>query len=105
MSNQNNKLNLIFSAIFFIAGGALLLNPGIFPFFFTTASWMITYLFFFLCSVYFGIRYVRKTPVADQKKLFSFYPLTITISLAYLLILVSSVVFIANIIELFRVTL
>ena len=89
----------------FIAGSALLLSPEIFPFFFTTATWMITYLFFFLCSTYLGIRYVKRATATDQKKLFSFYPLTLTTSLAYLLVLASSVIFIANIIELFRITL
>ena len=105
MNSQNNKLNLIFSAMFFIVGGALLLNPGIFPFFFTTATWMIVYLSCFLCSAYLGIRYVGKAPVVDKKKFFRFYPLTLTTSLAYLLVLASSVIFIANIIELFRITL
>jgi len=105
MNNQNNKMNLIFSAILFIVGGALFLSPGIFPFFFTTATWMIAYLSCFLCSAYLGIRYVRKVPIANKKKFFSFYPLTFTISLAYLLILASSFIFLANIVELFRITL
>ena len=86
-------------------GGALILSPGIFPFFFTTATWMITYLIFFLGSVYLGIRYIKKAPVASQKKFFSFTQLTISTSLAYLLVLVSSVIFIANIVELFSITL
>lgn len=98
MNNQNNKLNLIFSAIFFIAGGALLLNPGIFPFFFTTNTWIITYLLFFLASLCLGIRYIKKASIADQKKLFIFRPLTITTFLAYLLVLASSVSFIGSII-------
>ncbi|MCK9186798.1 hypothetical protein M0P48_05195 [Candidatus Gracilibacteria bacterium] len=105
MNNQNNKLNLIFSAIFFVAGGALILNPGIFPFLFATATWMIAYLFLFLCSIYLGILYIKKAPVADQKKFFIFHPLTITIFLAYLLVLASSFLFIANIVELFRIIL
>lgn len=101
---MNNQNNLILSAIFFIAGGALLLNPGIFPFFFTTATWMIAYLVFFLGSVYFGIRYIKKAPVANQRKFFK-HPLTFSTSLAYLLILASSVAFMANIVELLRITL
>jgi uncharacterized membrane protein SirB2 len=75
---MNNQNNLTFSAGFFIAGGALLLNPGIFPFFLTTTTWMIACLLFFLFSVYLGIRYIKKAPTADQKKFFIFYPLTIT---------------------------
>jgi hypothetical protein len=105
MNNLNNKLNLILSAIFFITGGALLLSPGIFPFFFTTTTWMIAYLCFFLGSVYLGIRYIKKAPVADQKKFFIFHPLTISTSLAYLLVLVSSIAFIVSIIALFNLTL
>lgn len=101
---MNNQNNLIFSAIFFIAGGALFLNPGIFPFFFTTTTWMTIYLVFFLCSAYLGIRYIKKAPVADQKKLFM-HPLTITTSLAYLLVLASSIAFIANVVELIRITI
>jgi hypothetical protein len=103
MINQNNKMNLIFSAIFFIAGGALLLNPGIFPVLLTTTSWITTYLIFFLGSVYLGIRYVKKAPVNIQGKFFR--SLTIATSLAYLLILSSSVAFIGSIVELFNVTL
>jgi len=98
-------MNLIFSAIFFIAGGALILNPGIFPFFFTTTTWITTYIFFFLCSVYLGIRYIKKTSVVDQKKFFIFHPLTITTFLAYLLVLISSIAFIGSIIALFNLTL
>ena len=60
MNNQNNKLNLIFSVVFFVAGGALLLSPGIFPFLLTTTTWITAYLVFFLCSVYLGIRYIKK---------------------------------------------
>jgi uncharacterized membrane protein SirB2 len=105
MNNQNNKLNLILSAIFFVAGSALLLSPGIFPFLFTTATWMTTYLVCFLCSVYLGIRYIKKAPVADQKKFFIFHPLTVATFLAYLLVLISSVSFIIGIIALFNVTL
>lgn len=102
-THMNNQNNLIFSAICFSVGGALLISPGIFPFF-TTATWLITYLFFFLYSIYLGIRYIKKVPMVDQKKFFS-HPLTITTSLAYLLILISSVIFMANIVELFRITL
>jgi len=105
MNNQNNNLNLILSAIFFVAGGALLLSPGIFPFFFTTGTWITTYIFFFLGSVYLGIRYIIKAPTADQKKFFIFHPLTITTFLAYLLVFASSVSFIISIIALFNLTL
>jgi hypothetical protein len=105
MNNQNNQLNLIFSAIFFIAGGALLLSPGIFPFFLTTTSWITAYIFFFLCSLYLAIRYIKKVSATDQKKFFIFHPLTIVTFLAYLLVLVSSVVFIGGIIALFRIIL
>ncbi|MFA5936667.1 MAG: hypothetical protein WC822_02180 [Candidatus Paceibacterota bacterium] len=103
MNNQNN--NLILSAIFFIAGGALLLSPGIFPFFFTTTAWITTYIFFFLCSVYLGIRYIKKATATDQKKFFIFHPLTIATFFAYLLVLTSSVAFIGSIITLFNLTL
>jgi hypothetical protein len=105
MNNQNNKLNLIFSAIFFIAGGALLLSPGILPFFLTTTTWIIAYLYFFLGSVYLGIRYIKKALVADQKKFFIFHPLTVATFSAYLLVLISSVSFIIGIIALFNLTL
>lgn len=104
MNNQNNKMNSIFSAISFLAGGTLLLSPGIFPFFFTTTTWIITYLLFFLCSVYLGIRYIKKAPVANQGELLN-HPLTITTFLAYLLAIVSSVAFIGSIIALFNLTL
>ncbi|MFA6586238.1 MAG: hypothetical protein WCS86_03720 [Candidatus Paceibacterota bacterium] len=107
MNNQNNKLNLIFSAIFFIVGGALILSPGIriLPFLFTTATWITAYLIFFLGSAYLAIRYIKKASVTDQKKFFIFHPLTITTSLAYLLVLISSVAFIGSIIALFNLTL
>jgi len=98
MNNQNNKLNLIFSAVFFAAGGSLLLSPGIFPFLFTTATWMATYLVFFLCSAYLAIRYIKKASIADQNKFFIFHPLTIATFLAYLLILVSSFFIVSSII-------
>ena len=98
MNNQNNKLNLIFSAIFFIAGGALLLSPGIFPVLLTTTSWITTYIIFFLCSVYLGIRYIKKATATDQKKFFIFHPLTIATFLAYLLVLVSSFFIVSSII-------
>ena len=104
MNNQNNKMNLIFSAIFFIVGSVLLLSPGIFPFLFTTTTWITTYLVFFLGSVYLGIRYIKKASMTDQKKFFIFHPLTITTSLAYLLVLVSSIAFIVSIIALFNLT-
>jgi uncharacterized membrane protein SirB2 len=104
MNNQNNKLNLIFSAIFFIAGGTLLLSPGIFPFFLATTTWITAYLVFFLCSVYLGIRYIKKVTANDQKKFFIFHPLTITTFLAYLLVLASSVAFIGSIIALSNLT-
>jgi uncharacterized membrane protein SirB2 len=105
MDNQNNKLNLILSAIFFIAGGALILSPGIFPFFLTTATWIITYLVFFFCSIYLGIRYIKKAPANYQGKFFIFHPLTITTFLAYLLVLISSIAFIGSMIALFNLTL
>src|ERR1035437_2058274 len=105
MSNQNNKLNLILSATFFIAGGALLLSPGIFPFFLTTTSWTTLYLVFFLSSVYLGIRYIKKASVDNQKKFFIFQSLTIATFLAYLLVLVSSVSFVISVIALFNLTL
>ena len=95
---MNNKLNLIFSAMFFIAGGAILLNPGIFRFLFTTASWITTYMFFFLCSVYLGIKYVRKAPIAEQKKFFD-------ASLAYLLVLISSFAFMISMMALSNLAL
>jgi len=101
---MNNQNNLTFSAIFFIAGGALLLSPGIFPFFLTTTSWITTYLVFFLGSVCLGVRYIKKATATDQKKLFIFHPLTITTFLAYLLVLISSVAFIGSIIALFNLT-
>jgi hypothetical protein len=105
MNNQNNKLNLILSAIFFIAGGALLLSPGIFPFLLTTTTWISAYIVLFFCSVYLGIRYIKKATAADQKKFFIFHPLTIATFLAYLLVLASSLAFIVSIIALFNLTL
>ena len=101
---MNNQNNLTFSAIFFIAGGALLLSPGIFPFLLTTTTWITLYLVFFLCSVYLSIRYIKKATVNDQEKLFIFRPLTITIFFAYLLVLVSSVAFMGSVIALLNVT-
>lgn len=102
---MNNQNNLLFSSIFFVAGGALLLNPGILPFLFSTDTWIIAYLVFFLGSAYLSIRYIKKAPVADQKKFFIFHSLTIATSLAYLLVLVSSVAFIVSTIALFNLTL
>lgn len=102
MNNKNNKLNLIFSAVFFIAGGSLLLSPGIFPFLFTTATWMATYLVLFLCSVYLGVRYIKKATATNQNKLFIFCPLTITTSLAYFLVLVSSFFVVSTVIGFFN---
>lgn len=105
MNNQNNKLNLIFSAIFFIAGGALILSPGIFPFLLTTTTWITAYLVLFFCSVYLGILYIKKAFATDQKKFFIFHPLTITTFLAYLLVLVSSVAFVVSTVALFNLIL
>lgn len=114
MENQNkwNK-ELLYSAIFLVAGCAIfvlhpfstikeflnmlplnilnmLVNLGAISIF-STASWVVLCLFFFLCSIYSGILSIIKAkPIASL--------------LAYLLVLLSSVAFLGLMAALFTFT-
>ena len=127
MNNQNkwNK-ELLYSAVFCIAGIIIFLlhpfliiketfsvlpanvlkilfNLGIYSFF-STATWLVIFLFFFLCSIYLGILSIRKASSTSPRKFFGFFPLNFPTFLAYILILASSVGFVGIIIALLYFT-
>lgn len=68
-----------------------LLTSGLYPSFnMITDSMIILFLFFLVCSIYAGVKSLRKSLSLSTRKLFNYIPISTPVCLAFIQVLISS---------------
>lgn len=68
-----------------------LLTSGLYPSFnMITDSMILLFLFFLICSIYAGVKSLRKSLLLNTRKLFNYIPISIPICLAFIQVLISA---------------